>query len=102
MNKYINYNIYSNKELNKIFKIACKHGYNNVVKLLLADNRVDPSDYDNYARFPKESYNCLKASLSSAIRLASENGHLEIAKLLLIVELIQTSMVIIYPVILIN
>ena len=42
------------------------NGYIEIVKILLQDNRVDPSDRNNYA-----------------IQCAMENGHIEIVKLLL-------------------
>ena len=45
--------------------MASEKGHMEVVKLLLADPRVDPSARNNWA-----------------IQLASENGHLEIVKLL--------------------
>ena len=45
---------------------ASRNGYLEIVKPLLSDSRVDPSDDNNYA-----------------IRWASENGHLEIVELLL-------------------
>jgi len=77
-----------------------------VIKLLLTDTRVNPSDEDNYAiqlasetgrfevvklllevgpseRFPKRERVNPSAYRNFAIRKASENGHLEIVKLLL-------------------
>jgi hypothetical protein len=45
---------------------VCADGYFEIVKLLLAEERVDPPTNENYA-----------------IQNASENGHLEIVKLLL-------------------
>jgi len=51
---------------NWAIRVASVDGHSEVVKLLLQDPRVDPSDDDNYA-----------------ILLASGNGHLEIVKLLL-------------------
>ena len=46
--------------------MASENGHTEVVKLLLADPRVDPAAGNNWA-----------------IRFASENGHTEIVKLLL-------------------
>ena len=48
------------------FEIACEYGYHEVVKLLLQDSRVDPSNDNN-----------------SAIRHASRNGYHKVVKLLL-------------------
>ena len=52
-------------DLNQIFYIASNYGHIEIVKLLLNDSRVDPSDKNN-----------------EAIRLASEEGHIDIVKLL--------------------
>jgi hypothetical protein len=46
--------------------LAIDHGHVEVVRLLLNDARVDPSDINN-----------------EAIRLASQNGHVEVVKLIL-------------------
>ena len=51
---------------NWAIRLASYYGHLEVVKVLLADPRVDPSVWNNYA-----------------IRLASENGHLEVVKELL-------------------
>lgn len=53
-------------EIRKLFYFACKNGHAEVVRLLLADGRVDPAARDN-----------------SAIRHASKNGHSEVVRLLL-------------------
>jgi hypothetical protein len=37
------------KDSNQILRIACEYGDTEVVKQLLLDSRVDPSDYDNEA-----------------------------------------------------
>ena len=50
------------------FRAAAKYGYTNIVKLLLNDSRVDPSEWNDH---------------DYAFRSASENGHLEIIKILL-------------------
>src|SRR3989304_5945772 len=52
--------------IQELFKCACKYDQIEVVKLLLQDPKVDPSDQNNYA-----------------IRLASRKGHVEVVKLLL-------------------
>ncbi len=54
------------QDLNKKFMEAAKHENIFLVKKLLQDPRVDPSDNSNFV-----------------IRWASENGHLEIVRLLL-------------------
>ena len=58
--------IYIDIDFNQIFQIASNNGHLDIVKLLLNDSRVDPSDRNNYA-----------------IRIASQYGHTEIVKLLL-------------------
>src|SRR3990170_2153039 len=54
------------ENIQKLFKLACKNNNIEVVKLLLQDLRVDPSDQSN-----------------DAIIWASQSGHVEIVKLLL-------------------
>jgi len=86
------------KTLNNIFKELIRENIHlEVVKLLLANDKVDPSDDDNYAiRFASEKghLEIVKLLLANdkvdpsdnnnyAIRFASENGHLEVVKLLL-------------------
>ena len=58
--------IEASKDVQDLFFIACQTGRLSLVKLLLADPRVDPADYYNHA-----------------IQLASQNGHTEVVKLLL-------------------
>ena len=50
---------------NDSIKLASKYGYADIVKLLIADPRVDPTDDDN-----------------TAIKEASSNGHTRIVELL--------------------
>ncbi len=52
-------------DLNLALEVAAGWGFTDAVKLLLSDDRVDPSAQDN-----------------SALRSASRNGHLEIVKLI--------------------
>ena len=84
-------------DLNYTFRLACKNGCIEVVKLLLQDPRVDPTANDNYAFI----YACENghtevvkllledprvdpsANNNFAIHCASENGHTEIVRLLL-------------------
>src|SRR3972149_2705194 len=58
--------LYFFENIQKLFNKACKHDHIEVVKLLLQDTRVDPSDQNN-----------------AAILLASGSGHIEVVKLLL-------------------
>ena len=60
---------------NWAIRVASVDGHSEVVKLLLQDPRVDPSDDDNYA-----------------ILLASDNGHSEVVKLLLQDERVKNSL----------
>ena len=58
------HSLFNNKQ--QLLYRACKYNHIDIVKLLLQDTRVDPSDRDNYA-----------------IRRTSEKGHVEVVKLLL-------------------
>ena len=76
---------------------ASSDGHSEIVKLLLADHRVDPSANDNYAIRISSSHGNLEVvkllladprvdpsdNHNYSIRNASNNGHLEIVKLLL-------------------
>lgn len=61
-------------DLNSIFIDACKNGLVEIVKILLKDNRVDPSDQNN-----------------KALESACFNGHINIVKLLLKIDNIRSS-----------
>ena len=76
--------------------MSSQNGHLEVVKLLLADSRVDPAYDDNYAIGMSSENGHLEvvklllpdkrvdptADDNYAIRLASENGHIEVVKLL--------------------
>jgi len=82
---------------NKAIRYASSNGHAEVVKLLLADPRVDPSVYDNYSiRYASlnDHVEVVKLLLADprvdpsvndnyAIQSASRNGHIEVVKLLL-------------------
>ena len=76
------------ENIQKLFNKACKYNHIEIVKLLLQDPRVDPCDKYNItiivvklllqdSRVDPSDHNNL------AIRWASQNGHIEVVKLLL-------------------
>ena len=83
--------------VNNLFVMSSKNGHVELVKLLMADSRVDPGIQNNYAiQYASENGHTeavkllLKdprvdpeANCNHAIRLASRNGHAEVVKLLL-------------------
>lgn len=92
----ISYWLHSERELNVIFRKACKEGLPGRVKLLLANKRVNPSTCDNYGfkmacRYGRTEVVKLlladkrvnpSAKDNLGFRLACNNGHTEVVELL--------------------
>jgi ankyrin repeat protein len=84
-------------DLNDALFVAAYIGFNDAVKLLLSDSRVDPSAWDNQAFIHASKYGSLEivklllsdarvdpsARNNRALVDASQNGYLDIVKLLL-------------------
>lgn len=71
----------SSKYHKKIFKFACEYGYPNIIKLLLKDKRINPSDQNNYA-IKETRKKFLEDQTSKNFEISSNKFHKIIVRLL--------------------